>query len=156
MSKHFWLVMQDGSGCEKRIRAKHLDDACEQAREWVLDGEWGGEDGTVDKTIWVDCAVEDLQRDTLEVVTVEIDPDEPMCDGEDGELGHDWCNDYEVVGGCKSNPGVWGSGGGVRIVEACRRCGCAKVTDTWAQRPDTGEQGLTSVEYEPGRFASKV
>lgn len=148
-SKHFWLRMADGSGCEKRIKAKNLADACEQAEEWIRDGEWGD----VEETFWVDCYVEDLARDTLETVTVQFDPPEPECCD---ELGHDWCSDYEIVGGCKSNPGVWGSGGGVKIVEACRHCGCAQITDTWGQRRDNGQQGQTVVTYEEGRFSDKI
>lgn len=27
-------------------------------------------------------------------------------------------------------------------------CGARMITDTWAQRLDTGEQGLTSIAYE--------
>lgn len=149
MSKHFWIVMRDGSGCEERIRAKNLEDACEKARDWATYAEWG----TVEETFWVDVAVEDLARDTLEIVTVQLDPEEPDCT--DGP-GHDWCDDHEIVGGCKESPGIWGHGGGIVIVEACRDCGCGRHTDTWAQRPDTGEQGLTSVEYIVGEFAGKL
>jgi hypothetical protein len=31
-------------------------------------------------------------------------------------------------------------------------CGCARITDTWAQDPETGEQGLHEVRYEPDRY----
>lgn len=34
------------------------------------------------------------------------------------------------------------------IVETCAHCGVRKVTDTWAQDRETGEQGLTSVSYQ--------
>lgn len=148
-SKHFWLRMADGSGCEKRIKAKNVAHACEQAEEWINEGDWD----EPKETYWVDCYVEDLARDTLETVTVQFDPPEPDCSD---ELGHDWCDDHAIVGGCKSNPGVWGHGGGVILVEACRHCGCGKTTDTWAQRHDTGEQGLTSVSYEERRFWHKI
>lgn len=84
-------------------------------------------------------------------VTVSIDPDEPEC--EDGEE-HDWQSPYEVLGGLKENPGVWGKGGGVVCKEVCARCGAYKITDTWAQDRSTGQQGLTSVRYEDADDAS--
>ena len=40
-----------------------------------------------------------------------------------------------------------GHGGGVIIREVCAHCGAYQVTDTWAERSDTGEQGLRSVKY---------
>lgn len=84
-----------------------------------------------------------------ESVTVRFDQDEPKCSSDDG---HDWQSPYSIVGGIKENPGVWGHGGGVVINECCMNCGCQKSTDTWAQRGDTGEQGLTSVSYTPGVY----
>lgn len=75
--------------------------------------------------------------------TVTREPDECGCSGDE----HDWRSPLSVVGGIAENPGVWGNGGGVIITEVCRHCGCYRVTDTWAQRPDNGMQGLTSVEY---------
>jgi hypothetical protein len=53
-----------------------------------------------------------------------------------------------VVGGHRDNPGVFGHDGGVIIREVCRHCAAYRVTDTWAQNPATGEQGLESVTYE--------
>jgi hypothetical protein len=79
-----------------------------------------------------------------------VDPEEPDCSAAD----HDWCSPIEVVGGIDSNPGVWGHGGGVKITEVCRHCGGYRITDTWAQRQDTGEQGLESVEYHEADDAS--
>jgi len=86
-------------------------------------------------------------------VTVTIQPTEPEC--KDGEE-HDWQSPHEIVGGIKGNPGVWGRGGGVIVDEACMRCGCRRQTDTWAQRPDTGEQGLQSVAYAEEHYAAEV
>ena len=42
---------------------------------------------------------------------------------------------------------MYGHGGGVIITEVCRHCGRYQITDTWAQNPENGEQGLTSTEY---------
>jgi hypothetical protein len=36
----------------------------------------------------------------------------------------------------------------VIIHEVCVACGLKKITDTWAQNPEDGTQGLTSVRYE--------
>ncbi len=80
---------------------------------------------------------------------VTIDPDEPDCVGGDG---HAWASPVKLVGGIKENPGCWGHGGGVIIDEACLRCGCRRQTDTWAQDPTDGTQGLRSVEYAPGHY----
>jgi hypothetical protein len=47
-----------------------------------------------------------------------------------------------------------GHGGGVIIREVCAHCGKYRVTDTWAQRMDTGAQGLEAVEYREADDAS--
>jgi hypothetical protein len=86
---------------------------------------------------------------------VTLDPDEPDCE-EDQQGHHDWQAPYQIVGGCPENPGVWGSGGGVIVEEVCMRCGTARVTDTWATDPHTGEQGLTRVWYEPDKHHREV
>lgn len=135
-----WL---DGSGVREEITASSMAEAVAMAQDRAEIGDWGN-----DKTVWVRAQVIDVDGSTTTVNTT-VHPDEPECvEGEE----HDWCSDHEIVGGIEENPGVWGHGGGVIITEACRRCGCARVTDTWATDPCTGEQGLTSVSYEPGRF----
>jgi hypothetical protein len=95
---------------------------------------------------------DEVDRDRIAAA---IDPgiaNQPACvDGED----HDWQSPIEIVGGIKENPGVWGHGGGVTIQEVCLRCGCGKCTDTWAQDPETGEQGLRSIKYAPGWYKGK-
>lgn len=96
-----------------------------------------------DSTVWIDVEIHD-DNDEYETITVSVDPLEPECDDEEG---HDWQSPHSVLGGLESNPGVQGHGGGVIIREVCACCGAYRITDTWAQRPDTGEQGLRSVEY---------
>lgn len=114
------------------------------AQEYVDGGEWG------DGPTWIDVRVTPLDddgdpiEDEAEDITITIDAAEPDC--KDGE-GHDWSSPHCVVGGIEENPGVYGNGGGVIITEVCELCGAYQITDTWAQRPDTGEQGLTSVTY---------
>ena len=138
-----YLVRDEG--CDYDLDGvDNIRDAKEAAREHAR----GGDYGDLKSTIWVEAhvvEVEDGYVDTIvATVTVAIDPTEPECEAA-GE--HDWHSPHEIVGGCKENPGVWGHGGGVVITEVCACCGCERVTDTWAQRSDTGEQGLTSVSY---------
>jgi hypothetical protein len=35
-------------------------------------------------------------------------------------------------------------------------CGCGRKVDTWAQDQQTGEQGLESVSYEPGKYSHAI
>jgi len=130
------------------------------AEEWIRGGDYSGafeDEGA--ETIWVDVEImiDDPENPdgwwVLECLPIRIDPPEPECP-EGAE--HDWQNPVEIVGGIKENPGVWGHGGGVTISECCMRCGCKRVTDTWAQRRDTGEQGLESVRYWPGEYAEAL
>lgn len=96
--------------------------------------------------------VEDIEIGR-ECHTMAIDPDEPECMN---DMEHEWESPHWLVGGVESNPGVWSSGGGVRYEEACLHCGAGRSTDTWAQDPETGEQGLTSVTYTPGQYADAL
>jgi hypothetical protein len=93
------------------------------------------------KTIWVHCSTFQygvghagiLERYNFESHKVTLDPDEPDCvEGEE----HEWINER-----------VMGSGGGVLHGDRCKHCGLIRITDSWAQDPEDGEQGLDSVEY---------
>ncbi|MEA3225106.1 MAG: hypothetical protein U9Q07_04085 [Planctomycetota bacterium] len=125
------------------------DSAREAAQEYVDGGDWGMDEDDA-STTWIDVRVwkcdengQIVDEDESELVTITLQPPEPRChDGED----HDWKRP-EWLGGCKENPGVQGHGGGTRGTDVCRRCGCYRHWDGWAQRPDTGEQGLDSVRY---------
>jgi hypothetical protein len=138
------------SGVTHQIMAKTEKAAIARAREWAREGDYG----EIESTIWVDVYVSqetdqnyDSERGSDEEtrVTLSIDPEEPDC-AEGHE--HDWKTPYSVLGGLKENPGVQGHGGGAICKEVCAHCGVYKITDTWAQRPDNGEQGLRSVSYE--------
>lgn len=134
------------------------DTAAEAAREYVNDGDWGDRSTTSWIRVYVwrmglyleDGAVNEATIDR-EPHTVMLAAEEPEC--EEGE-DHDWQSPLRVVGGIAENPGVWGHGGGVIITEVCAHCGTYRVTDTWAQDPETGEQGLRSVEYRDADDAS--
>jgi hypothetical protein len=124
----------------------------EAAQQYVDGGDWGSSD----ETRWVNVRVvpvdengEQLEEEG-ETITITIDPTEPAC----SEDEHDWQSPHEVVGGLEENPGVWGHGGGATITEVCPHCGAYRITDTWAQNPETGEQGLESVEYREADDAS--
>lgn len=137
-------------GAKQTITADSLADAIEQAADWACDGNWDVEAGTV----WVHAYLIELDEDGEEIdshrIKVQIDPDEPDCT----ESEHDWQAPLAIVGGTKENPGVWGHG--LTIQEVCVRCGCGKLTDTWAQDPETGEQGLRSVAYQPGKYTAEI
>lgn len=129
----------------------------EAAREAALEEGDASKWETSTETTWTDVQIieaEDGYEDVVvDTVVVTTDPEEPDCtDDED----HDWQSPVDIVGGCEENPGVFGSGGGVHIHEVCLHCGCERIIDTWAQRRDTGEQGLRSVEYIEGKYADEV
>ena len=134
--------------------AEDADEAVRLAGKWVAEGDYEFEPG--DGSIWVGCHLYAEWQggdDRIASPRVQIDPPEPDCDsGED----HDWQSPHEIVGGIKDNPGVWGNGGGIVSTEVCMLCGCGRTTDTWAQDPGTGSQGLTSVSYEAGKYADEI
>jgi hypothetical protein len=143
-----WCLSEEGVEYAT-ITACSLEEALDEARSNVDRNNYSDAEGT----IWVDVHVHCPLTDESGGATVQLDEPEPECPHADG---HDWQSPHDAVGGCESNPGVWGKGGGVIITEVCLHCGCEKVTDTWAQDPTTGEQGLTSVTYEVGKYASAI
>lgn len=132
--------------------------AQEAAQKYVDGGDWDN----ADETTWITVRVwregidsdGDICRVDEERIKITLDPPEPACIDKHAE--HDWESPLSIVGGCKEAPGVYGHSGGVTIQEVCVRCGCGKLTDTWAQDPETGEQGLNSVRYEPGKYADRI
>jgi hypothetical protein len=75
---------------------------------------------------------------------IKRDPEDPGC----WENEHDWQKPYSIVGGNRETPGVVKKGCGTVTTECCIRCGCRRVTDTWATDPEDGEEALVSVSYE--------
>jgi hypothetical protein len=63
----------------------------------------------------------------------------PECEAdENGE--HDWQSEYEVVGGCRENPGVWSNGGtSMSYVFCCAKCGCYKHKNDPGFQRNAGE-----------------
>lgn len=142
----------DDGNAEIEIEA---ESAYAAAQEYVDGGDWGDRS----KTVWIDVYVTPIGddgeaiNDERERITIALDAEEPEC--KDGEE-HEWRSPYSVVGGLEENPGVYGHGGGVIITEVCAHCGRYRVTDTWAQNRNTGEQGLESVEYRDADEASSA
>jgi hypothetical protein len=143
-----WILREEGYDYDT-VEADSAQDALEAARANVDRANYADAEGT----LWVSVEVRCEVTDEAESATVQLDPDEPECDA---GVGHDWQSPHELLGGLEENPGVQGHGGGVVVKEVCMRCGCSRTTDTWAQNPETGEQGLESVSYEQGEFAEAV
>lgn len=132
----------DDGNAEVEIEAKTSKEAAEI---YVEGGDWGETSSTIWINVWVFPLDEDGNKieDESKNITICVDPEEPEC----SNLDHNWESPYEVLGGLKENPGVYGNGGGVIIATVCSHCGKYKITDSWAQNPENGEQGLDSVEY---------
>lgn len=120
---------------ETVVSASSIDEATDMAREWIQGGDYL--DPEDPETVWVDATV--TGGDDTARVTVQFDPPVPVCT----QGGHAWAKDF-----------VRGNGQGVLVREYCWECGVWRVTDTGAQRPDTGEQGLERVWYEPADHRS--
>jgi hypothetical protein len=125
----------------------------EAAQEYVDSGNWG----EFNETWWIDIHVYDAEacteEDHVETVTVTVNPETPECDHPGG---HVWGTPHAIVGGLKENPGVRGKGGGVEGTNVCALCGLTEHWTNWAQRPDTGEQGLDSVSYDQEPYSTDV
>lgn len=139
-----WAVRaDDGGGYDTHVtactRADAVAAACDDYR--YCDG-YDTTTGPVHLHLEVSCYATGEE----ECGDVTIPMDEPECVG---GRGHDWASPYDIVGGIKENPGVWGHGGGVICREVCLRCGCGRTTDTWA---GDGCGGHTEeVTYESGQ-----
>lgn len=148
--------------CDGNVEVYYRDAAsgAEAAGEFVEDGDWSSGDDEVGRaTFWhsvcvwraaivlTSCGDVETMRIDEDTHDIEVDAVAPPCEPLDGAPGHVWASPYAVLGGLRENPGVVGHGGGVIIREVCARCGCYRETDTWAQDPATGRQGLTAVSF---------
>ena len=143
------MVAEDGWYADDGNAEVHYpfaDSGEEAAQDYVADGDWvDGDWGDASGTTWVLVytwrrgvrLTEDGQlvwsTTEREAHKIAIEPDEPGCD--DGE-NHEW-----------EETGVQGHGGGVVIHETCTKCALERTTNTWAQDPTDGEDGLTSIRY---------
>lgn len=140
-----WELYEESQPYDQ-VEADSVDDALEIAEDNVDPSNYNFE-----STIYVEVYVRNEVTDESGSLTVTLHPEAPEC----SEVEHDWCSPYEVLGGLKDNPGVWGHGGGVIMKRVCPHCGMYMITDTWAQNPETGEQGLTSIRYDEADHASQ-
>ena len=135
-------------------------------REWVKSPESGCRDlvnkDDPDETFVINrrlAKVGDIDLDATDAANREdcsgVCPVTPPPDCSDGDPdSHDWQSPYSVLGGCKENPGVWGSQhGGVWYKEICKHCGLYRITDTGATDSSNGMR-CESVEYEDADEAS--
>lgn len=133
-------------GHDYPLKSSNMEEALKEGHEMARNGDYQPED----HTFWLENYVvaiteedgEEIEDERIRLVTA-IHPEEPECSEEE----HDWQSPHHIVGGLKENPGVYGHGGGVIQTEVCMHCNRLRKTDTWAQNPATGEQGLTSVTY---------
>lgn len=145
-----WKLYEEGHHYST-IQAGTMDEALDAAREGVDPANYPGVDGDgLRETIWVSVRVKCEATGEEDSASVECDPEPPSCTA--GQE-HKWRAPHRLVGGLKDNPGIQGHGGGITIQEVCITCGCGKLVDTWATNPETGEQGLTSVSYQVGKYS---
>lgn len=142
----FYQFHNDDFDVTQPVAAVDLAEAQERVREWIGQFDFDLRHGTV----WSDVDILDARGVPVETVVVRIDPPPPPCPR---RACHNWQRPYEFVGHDRAHPGVVGHGEGFIIYECCTHCGARRVTDTWAERPDTGEHGYTSVWYDgPGYY----
>jgi len=160
--KDRWYICGEAGGDTEEFVGQEMT-AATAAEKYVVAGGYANCDDDYDddyddestmSTLWID--VEAWRRGIyanadgtpregrvqVEYHTVALNPDEPPCLD---EQSHNWSDDEDLAGHVHS------SGGGVVYSEVCTACGWERETDTWAQRPDTGEQGLQSETYIPRR-----
>jgi hypothetical protein len=127
-TKGWWA--DDGSG-----GPLHYPEAttAREAAEEYCDCDWDGYVGPILVLCWREDEDGERLDECSHEVLIECSP--PDC--AEG-CAHDWQAPHIVVGGIEENPGVYGSGGGVRYTEVCPHCGTYKKGDTWATGP-TGE-----------------
>ncbi|HXI78815.1 MAG TPA: hypothetical protein VNH21_16885 [Steroidobacteraceae bacterium] len=142
-------------GTSEQFEAASDKEARDWALSWMSDAEFDLSTGPVHYHGWLCKAVANKDGDkyweNLERLTYTFDVVEPDCTA---GKEHDWRTPHSVVGGVRENPGVEGHGGGVIIRDVCSHCGMYRITDTWAQDPQTGEQGLEETTYEDADDAS--
>jgi hypothetical protein len=127
----------------------------EAAIDYVGEGDWGPHPKTGWIRVWSHLRGLDengkAERVARQRHIVPLEPAEPDCLE---EMSHDWKAPHELLGGNESNPGCRAHGGGVIYTEVCAHCGAYRDTDTWAQNPHTGEQGLRQTTYREADDAS--
>lgn len=136
--------LRDGdSGVEKIIEAESMQAAIEEARDWAEDADY---EERVMARVHINELGGDRDSETIEVEAGPLpQPPETDCGTEDDD--HEWTSPYDIVGGCRENPGVW-SKGGTRVIfqYVCSRCGLSKTVDHAGEQRNPG-QIEESIEY---------
>lgn len=133
-----YRVWSDGcdrimSASSRRVLVKRIRESiCWEDYQTVNDDEYL-------ETFWEDVSWVRIDKNgddiegTEDEETFAVDPPEPPC----RRAEHRWREESTQC-----------HGGGVVIQYRCRHCGLVREYDSWAQRRDTGEQGLRSVTYD--------
>jgi len=144
---------REESGATEIVEADSIQDAINQAEEWVADGSY-------DERVMVRFSVYEIDEDDEQVedgesYTGEVEagpqPEAPECtDGAE----HDWQSPYEVLGGLRENPGVWSTGGTSFVHKyVCATCGTYKTERSTGAQRNPGEMAET-IEYAPANDRS--
>lgn len=106
----------------------------------IIDGGWADSLDEV-HAIYGSTRTNDLDDwlDELACAQLILQPSVPPCYGKSGFKLHD---SHKWIHGQ-----AYGSGGGVRYADTCKRCGIERHTDTWATDPCDGSQGHVSTAY---------
>jgi len=106
------------------VEAANMAEALECASTWVDEGDWSKCSGEVCVRV---TEMIDGEEGDWECTYVDItqDAEEPFCEQGDS---HEWESPYEIVGGCKENPGMWSEGSSLTVKRCCSNCGMYKVT----------------------------
>jgi len=133
-------VYREDSGYDERFDAVSDEAAEARAEELLREGDWNQD--SAEKSFRVRASVgrvsaepdgtEDIQG--WRTVMVQLDPVPPQCSGR--QQAHDF----------DGGPS-YGSGGGVKYTDTCRKCRLRRTTDTWATDPADGTP-FTAVSYE--------
>ena len=144
-------IISEDSGASEIIDADDLEAALEAAKEWASEGSY-------DERVMVSVCVRGIDDDgeyTDEYDSSEVEagpePEAPECaEGEE----HAWESPYEIVGGCKDNPGVWGLGGTTLTFHSvCCRCGAHKHETSYGSQRNPGQ--CDQVTYEEANDETK-
>lgn len=150
-----YVLEEPTGGCSEPFEAASDEEALEEARERV--GEWVDPDAE-GHTVWVreDLLCLDDSRYGRLVTTLlrALHPARRCAEGE-----HRWIAGrrlaHLLVGGDPGNPGVWASGGGVRVTEVCARCGITLTRDTWCCCAQRGGEPHECRFVEPVEVAER-
>jgi len=143
----------DDGNCE--VHFPDHNDGHDAAQEYVAGGDWNSPDKSFAVPVHyyrkhLDGEIDDS---TTGAALIIVHPPEPACSHDDG---HDWQAPYEIVGGIRENPGVWGIGGaGISSSTVCLRCGMGREERTATQGRDT-EYDHEQIIYTQDEYTDRL